>query len=469
MRPEVLEERIALSTIAVSGVHYRPLHATPATVNLLNTAVAKISPPNATGSVATLREGRGFNLADASSVTVGSNGDVTVTTADGAKVYQKVENGWMMIAWNHQTPQGWVEESWGAGGSYQEVVWISNLHLPLNKLSQTVIANGVMTITLFHQNDFDAYGYNALGWYLDYVTKAQDATVTWTYKLHGDLNNRELVEYHLVNGKGQQYTANAWWAKNPPSTPYFDPAYHGWFESFPGRNDIPPPQVPRSAVAMLHPHVEIAKEPPGATVETQSQGGDRIETVWNTGRTQSISFVYGGPSQATLLEQTYGRMAGGKWVTTTDHSQRFITQTATYDKPGGNLETSVTELKAANGQTVTFNGKWESGTAVSNATGIETASNYLGFSSVTVQYEKGKPVKRYGLLDSYLGGLYATDTFNDAGTAVVKREISNSQGGPVVQTWTGSDTHLTISRANPAPNISQDKSQFVWNDPHTGK
>jgi len=54
--------------------------------------------------------------------------DVSVTTADGVKVYQKVENGWKLIAWNHQTSMGWVEDSWGADGKFVQNIWQQKQH-----------------------------------------------------------------------------------------------------------------------------------------------------------------------------------------------------------------------------------------------------------------------------------------------------------------------------------------------------
>jgi hypothetical protein len=446
------------------ALEVRELFAANLNMAVMNQAAALATPR--TGSDHVLPLSRKVHSVASSTVSLAASGEVTVTTADGSKVYQSVANGWKLIAWNYQTPQGWVEERWDAGGKYEKDVWIGKFHTPLGRTSRTVIANGVMTVTLFHQNNYDAYGYNAFGWYLDYVTKAQDATVTWTYKLRGDVNHRDLVEYRLVNGKGQQDKANAWWAKNPPSTPYFDPAYHGWFESFPGRNNVPPPDVPDSAVAALHPHVEVFKEPPGAAVEPQSRGGDRIETVWNTGRTEAISVVYGGPAHQTLIEQIYGRTVGGKWVTVTDHSKAFVTQTATYEERGGKLETSTTVRKVADGAMVTFKGTWTSGTNVASATGVETASNDLGFQSVTIRYQNGKPVTRHGLLEPSLGGGYATDTFDDAGTSVITREISTTQGGPVVETWRGSNGDLTISRNNPSAEIRHDEFHYQWNAPN---
>ena len=66
-------------------------------------------------------------------------GDVTVTFADGSsKVYQKVENGWMLINWDHQTPQGWTEDSWGADRTFVENIWTQKQHGAAGSADQTV-------------------------------------------------------------------------------------------------------------------------------------------------------------------------------------------------------------------------------------------------------------------------------------------------------------------------------------------
>jgi hypothetical protein len=208
--------------------------------------------------------------------------------------------------------------------------------------------------------------------------------------------------------------------------------------------------------------------PPGVTETHGQQNGHPADTFWNTAHTASVTFVYQGPAKKTLIGQIYGGYVGSNWVTTTDHTEAFISQTATYDKRGGNLETSVTTFTAANGQTATLNGTWTSGTAVDNATGIETGNNYLGFSSVTVQVQNGKPVSRTGVLQQDLGGLYATDTFNNAGTSIAERQIANAKGAPTSQVWTSNGSKLMISWYKPDPSTSIETLTEQLNAPHSG-
>lgn len=132
------------------------------------------------------------------------------------------------------------------------------------------------------------------------------------------------------------------------------------------------------------------------------------------------------------------------------------------------MGSSATTFTAANGQTATLNGTWAKGTAVNNATGIETGTNYLGFSSVTIQVRNGTPITRYGLLQDDLGGDYARDTYNRAGTKVVQRQIltSTSSTSPVAQTWTGSQKNrLTVLWNSPDSRTNNSRFVYQWNVP----
>ena len=400
-----------------------------------------------------------------------ANGDVTVRATDGSssQIYQKVANAWKLVFWERQTPAGWTQETWGANGRYEQDVWSSKMHGPVGSvgsISQAVIANGVETVTLFHKTGgYDSFGYLFFANPQWYVQACKDATIRWTYNVNPDGSRGALQEYYLFDDHNT-YNGAAWWKLNPPSDWYTDGTKRvpgGWYQGFPGGKNsrgkfLPPPGFPASV--SLNTRAATVAAPPGVTATTAPVNGGWAETIWNQARTQSLTFVYSGQDQKDLIRQTYGRSEGGKWVETTDHSRAFITQTATFDKPGGTIQSSVTVRKTPDGRDVTFTGTWTSGTAVANATGIETAGSYLGFSSVTVQYRGGKPVQRSGPLESFLGGRFATDTFDGSGTAVVKREISNAKGTPVVETWTGSANDFTISRVAPAPNISKDSARF---------
>jgi len=450
---EALEDRIALSTIVADS------HA--ALIRTIDTASHSGGP----NTIVQRDESPVLDKVATSTVTVGASGNVTVTAPDGStRIYQKAAHGWNLIAWSQETPRRsqrpvWVEASFAPDGALIENVWKQKQHGALgsaDQLGQLTVQGDRITLVAHHGVGYRIY------WGLQ-AADTKDATVTWIYSRGsmGQLGNE--LEYH-VSESNSSWSAN-WTAKG------------GWSEHYPWYEELVPDRIGASFVLdeedFNKAGIEqrsgpaLVADPPGLPVERETHDGLRTETVWNGAHTQSTSFVYGGPDQDTLIEQTYGQMAGGKWVTKTDHSQAFITQTATYDKPSGNLQTSVTERKDPDGRTTTFNGTWSSGTRINNATGVETAVNYLGFSSVTVQYQNGKPITRYGPLQSGLGWRYATDTFNGSGTSVIKREISQTQGGPVVETWTSSGKDLIISRSKPTSDIKQDTFTYQWDAPHS--
>jgi hypothetical protein len=417
------------------------------------------------------------NVAANSSVAVEPDGDVVVTKADQFKeqyTYHKTAQGWKLIAYNgyglpgvFQPTNVWVEETWAPNGTHVENFWKQQQHgAPgsSDQIGQLTVEKTKMTLTMYHAAGYPIY--NGL------LSKdSWDATVTFIVGRTADGGIGTWRQFH-VNEPDSSFAAD--W-KNPKATDIDLTGYYasGWLEYYPSNYvAIQPLQDTWNALYPgLYKYIDLVgreekvglplvAEPPGATVESQSNAGVRTETVWNSGHTQSVTFVYGGPDQATLMEQTYGSAVGGNWVATTDHTKAFVTQTATYDKLGGTLLTSRTVRTDADNQNVTFDGKWTSGTNVDNATGYETASNYLGFSSVTVQYVNGKPVERDGLLQPSLGGRYATDTFDSSGTNIVERQISAAKGGPVLETWTRSSSTLTVSRSNPTPDIKQDKFTY---------
>jgi hypothetical protein len=424
------------------------------------------------------------NIAANSSVAVEPDGDVVITKADQFKeqyTYHKTAKGWKLIAYNGFGLGGtflptntWVEETWAPDGTHVETFWRQQQHGPpgsSDQIGQLTVEKTKMTLTLYHAAGYPIY--NGL-----LSKNSQDATVTFIVGRTADGGIGTWRQFH-VNEPDSSF-ASDW--KNPKAKDIDLTGYYasGWLEFYPSHYvDLQPLQNTwNSAYPGLYKYIDqvgkqekvglpIVAEPPGATVESQSKAGVRTETVWNSEHTQSVTFVYGGPDQATLMEQTYGSVVGGNWVATTDHSKAFVSQTATYDKLGGTLLTSDTVRTDADNQNVTFIGTWTSGTNVDNASGYEKASNYLGFSSVTVQYSNGKPVERDGLLQPILGGRYATDTFDSSGTSIVERQISTAKGEPVLETWTSSPTTLTISRNKPFFDIKQDTFKYSLNNKYS--
>jgi hypothetical protein len=372
------------------------------------------------------------------------DGTVTVTTKDGAKVYKYVGNGWKLIAFNRQTQERWVEEAWGADGTYTKNVWFVKQHGQVggsDHFIQIVIANGTMTLTRYHiSSDY---------WWGGSRYTANDATLKWVYAVDAngtitsDLYGLHLLTFEVTTSDG--YSNH--WKKGGVRPEYYNNGWKEW------RND-PPPIVQGTWIASLDVRGETVTVPGGLTIEAGAKGGKWVETIWNKEHTQSISFVYSGPDRKELLSQTYGRLNDkGQWVETTTGARDFITRTDTYDKLGGKLVARETTRKAADGRDVTFHGQWK------GDKWVETAANYLGFKSVTVEYDQlnGHAVKRYGELRD---GRYAVDTFDASGQQVVRRDIFDKQGGTLKETWTGNDSSLTITRYNPTADIAQDELHY---------
>ena len=409
------------------------------------------------------------------------SGNITLASANGGtNIYQKVAGGWRSIAANHnglqpgiqdhfkllalnlkgyQPSQIWAEDTWAPNGEFIETLWKSAQHGAAgsaDELGQLVIQKDSMTLTQFHATGYKIY-HGLLQAY------SQDATVTRVYSRKASGGIGTLLEYHVAE-------ANSSWAadwKKPNSGRDLSGYYpSGWLEYLPNSYSVAPDindawrrYAGLTGVEISQKGYAPVRVPPGVTATASEKNGTRTETYWDQAHAQSLTFVYANKDQKDLIEQTYGRTENGKWVTTTDHSKAFVLQTLTYNKPGGNLLSSVTTRKAPDDRDVTFTGTWTSGTAMNNVTGSETATNYLNFSSVTVNYQNGKAIIRSGPLQS---GGYAVDTFDSKGTAIVNRKISNPMGGPVVQTWTGSDNELTVTRDNPIAGITSDKSKYVW-------
>jgi hypothetical protein len=353
-------------------------------------------------------------------------------------------------------------------GSLNENIWNSQAHGEpgsTSQFAQLLVQNDQITLTLYH-----AAGYT-IHWGL-FTQPSQDATVTWTFARTKDGGVGNVLQYHVAQGD-TSYSAD--WES--PAL-YHNYGYYsdGWLEYYPHEYSIPVPSpldqglMPHvnQVAVFAHTGITLIGLPAGLTESHQTLNGHPADTFWDSTHTSSITFVYQGQAKQTLIAQIYRTYVDCKWVTTTDHSNAFISQTATYDKRGGSLESSSTTFTAANGQTATLNGTWTSGTAVDNATGFETGDNYLGFGSVTIQVQNGKAVERYGLLGEDQGENYAMDTFNSSGTKVIKREVSKSSSktSPVVQTWTGTHNNLTVVWNKPNADTINDTFVYQWDAPH---
>jgi hypothetical protein len=405
------------------------------------------------------------------------NGNVVVTTPTqygnvnpSVLTYEHVIGGWKLIAWDRWQPNGalsvWTEDTWNPDGSLVETGW-GGVGPGYPEYYSLDVTKSQIALTLYHEA-----GSEYLLYYGAHAENSDDATVNWAWTRAKDGGVSTLLSYSASevgaistatwNNQTLQYNANFYAS--------------GWYEYYPNYYSIPVPGPVLDPPSDFTPYVTavgqwvqrgtgIAKELPGTTELHQTLDGHPADTIFNSPQTKSISFVYMGTDKKTLFEQIYGSTVNGKWVTVTTNNAAFISQTATFDKAGGALETSVTVRTEPDGRTVTLNGAWTSGTAVDNATGTETANNYLGFSSVTININDGKPVSRSGLLAN---GGYAVDTYNSAGTGVIERQVSNTKGSPVTQTWTDVGNHtLQISWNNPDPSTSSELTTYVRNLPHS--
>jgi hypothetical protein len=468
---ENLEERIALSTI-LPGSTPALVHA--ASINQ-NSAARSHAAPHTKGPIL-------GSVANSTS-DVNPNGDVVISSLDGnsAQTFRYVGNGWKLIGSESYQEVGignlkfWVKDNWAPDGTLVEDAFDAKApgsqqfyHLTISSSDKTI------TMTL--------YGYSGPLQIYDGLGELRMilGTVTWVYARTTDGGLGKLLQYH-VNTAPSGYGAD--W-QDP--TMYPNDGYYssGWLEFLPNSQGaaVPTPLIgdPRSPDGFL-PYVSklgaqqqrgnpVVAVPPDVTEQHGTVNGHPADTFWNSGNTKSVTFVYNGAQKKHLIAQIYGSTVGGKWVTVTDHSKAFMSQTATFAKFGGTLETSVTVLTAADTRTATLYGAWTSGTAVYNATGVETAINYLDFSSVTVQIKNGKPVTRSGVLDPYIGAnlgkLYATDTYNDAGTGIDQRVISQTKSGPTMQLWSSSGNSLQITWNNPDPSTSVEITGWQFDTPH---
>jgi len=456
---ECLEDRIALSTMTP--------RFPPALIQ-----AARTSSQAAQAAATATAQAQAFGYVHSEFL---ASGNVMVNSTDGASYmeFQKVSAGWKMIAWHQYKLPGlfqadpvFVQDDWAADGSLTETIWNLWGHGPGTdgEYAQLLVNKDQITLTLYHTNDYPIY------WGLQ-SAMGQDATATWTYARTKDGGVGSLLQYHVAQAD------TSWSADWIDQSVYNNSNYYasGWFEYYPNQYSISVPEpavnnlmtyVTQTAVQQQVGNAPVAL-PPAVTVKPVTVDSRPADRYWDSAQSTSVTFVYQGPAKKNLYEQIYGRTENGKWVTTTDHTTAFISQTATYDKRGGNLLASSTTFTAANGQTATLNGTWTSGTSIDNATGIETGSNYLGFSSVTVQVTGGKSVKRFGVLNSDAGGLYATDAFNQAGTSIIQRNVAAAKGQPNSQTWTGSGGNLAISWTNPDPSTSIENSKYQLNAPHS--
>jgi hypothetical protein len=385
------------------------------------------------------------------------DGTVTVITNDGEKYYRREGDGWKLFAYNHTLDRQdgfgprWVEESWGENGTYTMNIWYKKEHGPVGSRDheyQIVIKGDRATVTEYHMNGAWVYGSGG------HLAESIDAERRWTYSLDANGNIKELLEYKCeddikVRG-GWEYGAH--WNKNA-----------GWFEWqfnwWRGGPYTPPGPLTDYWTEGLNPHGETVAVPPGVTIEGESKGGKWVETIWNADRSQSITYVYNGQDKKELIAQTYGEQKGGKWVETTTNCKDFITRTQVFDRVGGNLISQTTVRKVDDmREPVTFQGQWKDGKWV------ETAAHYLGFKSVTVEYDQpnGQAIRRYGELEN---GRRGEDTFQDGKvqTRVVKYE---EQGVQIEETYTHTQGGFQIERkftyptGSDAPRITRDVTKF---------
>ena len=463
MHLEYLEDRIALSTILPES--------SPALIQAMSTNEKSAARSHS----ALYTKSQALASVATSTADVSPNGDVIVSALDGSsvKTFQKVGNGWKLIAWNHWEEIGvypvWVEDNWAPNGTLVESGW-SGSAVGSTRYYQLNVGNDI-TLTQYGAAGYEIY-------FGIQVARTTNAIATWTFARSKDGGVGTPLEYNIAQN-GTSWAAN--WQNQ---TVYPDRQYYasGWLEWYPNHYSVlvPSPHLgygpsPDGLAAYVN-NVGVEQQrgnaliaiPPDVTKQQGEVNGHPADTFWNSADTKSVTCVYEGQDKKNLIEQIYGSTVGGKWVTVTDHSKAFISQTATFDKRGGTIETSATTFKAANGYTVTLYGTWKSGTAVDNATGIETGTDYLGFSSVTVQYQNGKPVTRHGVLGQYLGGFYATDTFNSSGSSIIERDLANSKGGSTFQTWTaGSGNTLRISWSNPDPSTDEEMTVYELDAPHS--
>ncbi len=464
-----LEERIALSTV--------PAPSSPALIQAISANEAAASRSHSV--LYTKRHV--LNSASDGSADVQPNGDIVVSVPNAnlpgtTYTYQHEGSGWKMIAQTYYRQIGevtvYVEDSWAANGTLVEY-GLAGDGLNVPEYFQLDVTSKHIRLTEYDVDNYPIY-YGAQS------AASKDATVRYIYARSAKGGTGDLLQYD-VSQPDTSWAAN--WVnqtKNPNSGYYSS----GWLEYYPNHYSIQVPSPEQNLAWQNHNGgddliayvnaVAVAQQqgnpvisiPKYVTEQHGQQNGQPADTFWNTAHTDSITFVYGGADNTTLIAQTYGTDASGKWVTTTtEPGNSDYSQTATYDKLGGTLETSSTTFTAANGNVATLNGTWTSGTAVDNATGTETASNYLDFSAVTIQVRNGTPVTRAGSLSQ---GGYATDTYNSSGTAVIKREIANAPGDPISQTLTGSGNNVTVVWFKPNSSTTQESLEFEWDAKHFG-
>jgi hypothetical protein len=134
-----------------------------------------------------------------------SDGTVRMATADGLKVYQRVGNGWKLISSKHQVGQVWVEESWGADGTYTQNVWKNRNHGlegSADHISKTVVKDGVVTTEVFRANDVKYASHKLI--------QAGEAKVTVRYSLNADGTPKDLLMYEVRPASASDYLRQTW-------------------------------------------------------------------------------------------------------------------------------------------------------------------------------------------------------------------------------------------------------------------
>jgi hypothetical protein len=383
-------------------------------------------------------------------VEVLKDGRLKVYVKDGFQIWERSGTGWRLTQHNRlevdsKGNRSWIEETWSLDGkTYTKDVWTKENHGAEGKyhLYQVVVKDGMMTVTHYRPVGIDVWWGNSYD-----RTHGNDTGVSfasWTYTLDANGQPGELVEFNAQEGN---FTA-AWKRGRDPINRI--PKYEKYQD--------------RKSFGHLNVRGQTIDVPPGFKKTIKEEGGKYIETyesesnIAPPGGPKLVRFVYSNRNKTELVEQTYGEVQGGKYIeTTTNPKDKAYSRIETYDPVGGNLTGNLISrvtTRTVDGRQVTFTGSLQGGKY------IETATDYLNFKSVTVEYDHafGHPVRRYGTLTD---GRWAVDTFDASGNQVVKREIFDKEGGTLKEIWAGTDSDLRITRLNPNDEIKDEEFHYA--------
>jgi hypothetical protein len=121
----------------------------------------------------------------------------------GWELSRREGDGWRPVFFTCKMAKGWVEEVWGADGTYTKNVWTKRAHGAEGSedhVSRTVVHNGVMTVTGFNLKNFV---------FLE-TGETYPATVTWTYLLNENNAVNYLIRYdaRVIAGDSDIVSAN---------------------------------------------------------------------------------------------------------------------------------------------------------------------------------------------------------------------------------------------------------------------